>query len=253
MQSPLDIRQTIERYQLEEQRAELSEFDAFIWQDIEIVSVEQLLDFERRYQEYARLFCCCFDSEYAEMTVVDMKDGSMSCLEKGRFQLFSNVFEENIVSQAFISAGLTELETLSIMTFLADISVMYRADSYHYGIPPFVQSLIAILTGALDKLPPYNEMVVRACKEEDPCGFTVGEVFTPGFFITTSADLNWPDISAIRYCIVPLHSNETRARALFLISDNSEKQVTFLEDARFIVEEVRDLGEGRKEIVMSEF
>ena len=252
MQSPLNIQETIERYQLGEQADELIEFDDFIWQDIGIVSVEQLLNFERRYQEYAQTFSCCYDSVYHEMAFVDMGDGSMSCLEKGRFQLFSDRFDSNTVAQAFMSAGLTKLESLSIMTFLADISEMYRADSYQCGIPPFVQSMITILNDALAKLPQYNEAVVRACKEEDPCGFIAGEVITPDFFMTTSADLNWADTSANRYFIYPLRSNKTRARALFMVSDNSEKQVTFLKDTSFRIEEIRDWGDGKKEIVMSE-
>lgn len=252
MTSPLNIQQTIERYQLEEQADELIAFDAFIWQDIDIVSVEQLLEFERGYQGFSRLFNWCYDSEYHEMSFVDMEDGSMSCLEKGQFHLFSSGFDSNTVAQAFMSAGLTKLETLSIMTFLANISEMYRADSYHHGIPPFVRSMITLLNGALAKLPLYNETVVRVCKEEDPLDFIVGEVFTPDFFMTTSADLNWVDTLANRYLISPLQSNETRARALFMVSDNSEKQVTFLKDTRFRIEEIRDWGDGKKEIVMSE-
>ncbi len=252
MQSPLNIKQTVENYSLGDSVDKLIEFDSFIWQDIEIVSVVQLLEFEKQYQEYASIFNHCFDSEVGEFGCVDMKDGSMHCLEKGRFQLFAKEFEQNPVAQAYLEVGLTDLEALVIMTFLADLSVLYRLDSYPYGVPPFVSSIISILDRALRKLPVYNDTVVRACKEHDRCMFKMDEVFSPNFFITTSADLGWADETRNRYRITPLRSDDTKARALFKISDNTEKQVTFLQGTRFRINSIQDWGDGKKEIIMSE-
>ena len=252
MQSPLDIKQTVTKYTLGDCVDKLIEFDTFIWQDIEIVTIEQLLEFEKKYQEYANIFNHCIDSEVGEFGCVDMEDGSMSRLEKGRFQFFADGLEQNPFARAYLDVGLTKLETLVIMTFLADISVLYRFDSYPNGVPPFAKSIIIILNRALEKLPVYNNTVVRECKGHDPCELEVGEVFSPVFFVTTSADLDWVTESRNRYRITPLRSNETKARALFMISDNSEMQVTFLLGTKFIINSIQDWGEGKKEFIMSE-
>ena len=48
MQSPLNIDQTVERYNLDEDMKEsLIAFDNFIWQDCRIESVEELVAFEK--------------------------------------------------------------------------------------------------------------------------------------------------------------------------------------------------------------
>ena len=67
----------------------------------------------------------------------------------------------------------------------------------------------------------------------DRTDFKIGDVYAPGFCLTTSADLNWKDTSVSRYRIVPRKGDKTLARAIYKVHDNTEKQVTFLQDAHF--------------------
>ena len=105
---------------------------------------------------------------------------------------------------------------------------------------------------ALSKLPLYHNEVVRDCLEFDNIGFKVGEVFKPGFCLTTSADLNWKVYSDNRYRIKPLQTGDSKARALFLVNFTPEQQVTFLEKACFRIIGINDWGEGKKEYLMEE-
>ena len=53
MQSPLNISETVQRYGLDEQLTlKLIAFDTFIWQDIKVNTVENLIAFEKNYKEY---------------------------------------------------------------------------------------------------------------------------------------------------------------------------------------------------------
>ena len=108
------------------------------------------------------------------------------------------------------------------------------------------------MNNALAKLPSYSEIVVRACNDYDKADFEVGDVFTPGFCMTCSADITWEDKSENRYIIKPLDEEHTKARNLFDIYDISEKQVTFLQDAKFSITAISDWGEGKKQIKMKE-
>ncbi len=51
---------------------------------------------------------------------------------------------------------------------------------------------------------------------------------------------------------MPLDAEHTKARKLFGIHNISEKQVTFLQDARFRVTGIGDWGEGKKQFEMQE-
>lgn len=254
MQSPLNIDQTVERYNLDEDMKEsLIAFDNFIWQDCRIESVEQLVDYEKEYQRYDKVLDFCYDNEIGEFGSVEMEDGPLRLLHKGRFQQFSKGVKEDPVGKAFMVAGLTELEALLIMVFRADLSGLFRLDAYHYGVPPVAQSLCEILNGALEKLPPASEPLIRKCKEYDKVAFQVGDVFEPGFCLTTSADPTWGDDTSVSlYRITPLDVAHTKARAMYLVNNNTEFQVTFLQDARFRITSINDREEGRKEIVMEE-
>lgn len=137
-------------------------------------------------------------------------------------------------------------------SFLADISGLFRPDAYDYGVPPIVSSLCAILNTALTKFPIFTEDVIRKYIEYDKSDFVVGEVFVPGYCLTTSADPTWGKGKDSLYHIKPSDSDHTKARAIFLVQDNSEKQVTFLKDAKFIITNVQENEQGKKEIWMQE-
>lgn len=251
MKSPLNISETVKRYGLDEQLTlKLIAFDTFIWQDIKVNTVENLIAFEKNYKEYDNEFSLCYDTQMNEYSSVFMCDGEMTLLSKGTFQRISECRDE--LHTKLVNAGLTDLESVYVRAFLADISGLYRKDSYHFGVPPFIQSVCEGLNNALVKLPSYSEIVVRACNDYDKADFEVGDVFTPSFCLTCSADITWEDKSENRYIIKPLDVEHTKARNLFDIYDISEKQVTFLQDAKFSITAICDWGEGKKQIEMKE-
>ena len=253
MNSPLNISETAKRYGLDEDltlKQQLIDFDKFIWQDCQIDTVEKLKEFEKSYQEKGKDFGFCYDSEVGEFAPVYMCNGEMDLLCKGAFQRTADHRGEEHVK--FIEVGLSVLQSIVVLTFLAEISGLYRIDSYHHGAPPFVQSVCETLNNALTKLPAYSETVVRACNDYDRVDFKIGDVFTPGFCLTCSADLTWENESKNRYKITPLDANNTKARKLFGIHNISEQQVTFLQDASFRITGISDWGEGMKQIEMQE-
>lgn len=252
MKSPLDIEETVKRYNLNEApelKEELKAFDQFIWQDCTVNTVAELVAFEKQYQKLGKNPGFCLDSE-EEFSPVHMCDGEMCLLEKGVFQRTAKGGGE--LYAKFVATGLTDLEAVVIITFLAEISGLYRKDAYHYGIPPFVQAVCEILNSAVSKLPAFTGTVVRACNEYDKADFNVGDVFTPGFCLTCSADLTWENKSENRYRIQPLKAEITRARNLHQIHNISEEQVTFLQDAQFCITDIKDWGDGNKEFWMEE-
>ena len=228
-------------------------FDNFIWSECKIESVGQLVAFEKKYQYYDEGFKVCYDNEVGEITCIEMQDGPLSLLLKGRFRQFSEGLQENSFGKAFMAAGLTELEALMIMVFLADISNLFRLDAYNNGVPPIAQSLCEILNGALKKLPPTSIPLTRKCNEYDRVAFRIGDIFKPGFCLTTSSDSTWGDDTAANlYRISTLDVTRTRARALYLVKNNTEYQVSFLQEAQFRVTSIKDRGEGALEISMEE-
>ncbi len=256
MSSPLNIKEAIIRYNLAEEielKQQLIEFDFFIWQGCKIETIDQLVSFEKSYQKYSKGLDFVYDSEVDEFSFVDMCDGPMSLLNRGRFQQFAGGFEECEASQSLMAVGLTDLEALLIRTFFADISGFYRLDAYHFGVPPIVKCLCDILNTALSKLPPYTDEVIRKYNEYDRSDFAIGEAFTPGYCLTTSADPTWGDGNESVYHIKPLDSVHTKARAIFQAYDNSETQVTFLQNASFIITDICKNDGGKKEIWMEEF
>lgn len=255
MKSPLNISETVKRYGLDEdmsQKQQLIAFDSFIWQDCQISTVDELVSFEKKYQKYSEKFEFCFDSEVGEFSPVYMCDGNLDLLCKGAFQRTAKNREKDSLYLKFIEAGLNDLEAVVIITFLAEISGIYRKDSYQFGVPPFIESVCRILNNAISKLPVYTKIVVRACNEYDRADFKIGDIFRPGFCLTTSADQTWKDVSENRYSIKPLDSTHTKARNLFNIRDILEMQVTFLQDAQFLVTGVSDWGDGKKQFEMEE-
>lgn len=82
--------------------------------------------------------------------------------------------------------------------------------------------------------------------------FVVGNVFCPGFCLTTRADLSRQDTSKNRYRIKPLIEGKSKAMAMFMVNNNTEFQVTFLEDICFMITAINKWGDGKREIEMEE-
>lgn len=253
MKSPLNISETARRYGFDEDmtlKQQLIDFDSFIWQDCHITTVDELITFEKEYQECGKDLQFCYDADVNESAPVYMFNGEMPLLCKGTFQKLASGKGE--LHEMFIEAGLTELESVIVRSFLADISGLYRKDAYPFGIPPFVQSVCERLNSGLSKLPAYMGTVVRACNEYDKADFKDGDLFTPNFCLTCSADLAWQNKSENRYKVQPLDVEHTKARNLFQIRNTSEQQVTFLQEAHFLITGVSDWGEGKKQFEMQE-
>ena len=174
----------------------------------------------------------------------------MCLLEKGAFMRTAN--SKGVIYTKCLKNGLSDLEAVVLTTFFAEISGLYRKDAYPYGVPPFVNSVCDLLNSAIDKLPVYTETVVRACNGYDRADFRVGDVFVPGYCLTCSADLTWEKDNENRYRIQPKDIDHTKARALFIVNDIDEEQVSFLQEARFRVTAVNDWGKGKKEYIMEE-
>lgn len=255
MKSPLNISETLKRYGLDEdmsQKQQLIAFDSFIWQDCQISIVDDLVSFEKKYQEYSEQFDFCYDSEVGAFSPVYMCDGELCLLCKGAFQRTAKNREKDSLYLKFIKAGLNDMEAVVVITFLAEISGLYRKDAYHFGIPPFIESVCRVLNNAISKLSAFTKTAVRACNEYDRADFEIGDIFRPGFCLTTSADQTWKNESENRYSIKPLDSEYTKARNIFNIHDISEMQVTFLQDAQFLVTGVSEWGDGKKLFEMEE-
>ena len=253
MKSPLNIEETAARYGLNEDlelKEELIALDSFIWQNCEINTVDDLVVFEKQYQELRKNLDFCYDSEVEEFSPVYMCDGEMCLLEKGAFQRTTKGNGE--LFQMFVAAGLSDLEAVVVITFLVEISGLYRKDAYHHGVPPFVKAVCEILNSGISKLPAYSGTVVRACNDYDKADFHVGDVFSPGYCLTCSADISWENTAENRYKITPLDTEHTKARNLFCIHNILEQQVTFLQNAQFRITGICDWGEGKKQVEMQE-
>ena len=253
MKSPLNIAKTVNRYQLDADKIKLlKSFDSFIWSDFKVNSVEDIIFFEKKYIEYENQFSHCFDSEVGEPSPVYMYDGLLSLISKGSIQKFQSDIEKNCLYSPLKELGLSDLEIVIIATFLADISGLYRKDAYRDGIPPFVDSICTILNDAISKLPIYSGDVVRKCHEYDRFDFKEGDIFMPGFCLTTSKDIKWECKCNNRYKIKTLSNIDTKARDISSIYENGEKQITFLNNAKFIITGVTDWGQGKQQIEMQE-
>lgn len=254
MKSPVNIDEIIDRYGLTDEaelKQQLIAFDNYIWQDCTFETLEQLVYFEKKYQHFAKTFDWFYDSEIGEFGTVEMGKGPMCLLGRGRFQQYADGFYEKKSSQALTNAGLTDLEAVMILAFLADVSGLFRLDAYHYGIPPFVRSLCNTLNAGLSKLPAYTKDVVRKYNEYDKCDFNIGDVFYPGYCLTTSADPTWGDGKENLYHIKSLDTEHTKARAIFQVYDNLEAQVTFLQNASFIITDIQE-NDGKKKVILME-
>lgn len=221
----------------------------FIWQPFEKYSVDEILMFEKQYHELIDKTPLDFTENGFEPH--DFGEGGLVWLSRARFDLLTKADDE--IKARFLSCGCSEREILVIRSFLDFASGMYRTDSYH-RIPPFVAALCCILDSGLRKLPSYEgDYLTRACNDNDRIDFCKGDIFRPGFALTTSADHSWRDKKANRYFITPLESSSTKARSIYKVYNKADEyQVTFTSDAAFIVEDEIEWNDNYKEIYLRE-
>ena len=132
MNSPLNIEETVRRYCLDDElKAQLIAFDKFVWQECVIDSIDQLVAFEKQYQAFDSIFDFLYDTEYGEYTSVDMYNGTMCYLGYGCYQLLAGDTIQDQTAHDFMQAGLTELETVVLKSFRANISGSFWNSSFH--------------------------------------------------------------------------------------------------------------------------
>ena len=196
--------------------------DSFIWEPWPIVDVEDILRFEDMYRKLVECTPEEWDSEDGFIPH-DFGDGSLCLMSKGNFKKTY----EGVVARpkdVFIHWGCSPVESLVLHSFIGSESCLYRKDSYYCHIPPIVNELCRILDCALDKLPHNeNNVLFRACVYEDRNDFSIGDIFAPGYSLTTSADESWQDKSVNRYIIKPLCPLSTQARAIYTVKNNANE------------------------------
>lgn len=226
--------------------------DSFIWGPWQIDSVDDILRFEERYIKLEKSAPCELSLD-AGMMPHDFGDGSLCLMGRGYFKMMSkgSVLRPE---DAFIVAGCTQCESLILHSFIGFDSCLFRKDSYHSHIPPFANNLCKILDNALEKMPRSEcDKLYRACVYEDRDDFEIGELFEPGYSVTTSADSSWRDKSVNRYVIKPLPPEQTKARSIYLVLNKADEyQVSFLSTTRFEITAIESWGENKRVFYMNE-
>lgn len=226
--------------------------DSFIWEPWPIESVEDILRFEERYRDLKKSVPYDWSPEDG-LIPHDSGDGSLCLMARGDFKMMAEgpaLKPDN----AFIAAGCNYCESLVLHSFIGFESCLFRRDSYHARIPPFAISLWQILDQALEKMPLcQSEKLYRACVYEDRDDFVLGELFEPGYSVTTSADSSWLDKPVNKYVIKPLPPEQTKARSIYSVFNKAgEYQVSFLSTARFIITAIDRWGENTRVFYMRE-
>lgn len=226
--------------------------DSFIWAPWPIESVEDIIRFEEKYQELAKSAPDEWSPD-ARLVSHDFGDGSLCLMGRGHFKMMA---EGSALKQedAFIVAGCNQCESLVLHSFIGFESCLFRKDSYHSHIPPFAINLWKILDQALEKMPRCEcEELYRACVYEDRDNFEIGELFEPGYSVTTSANSSWRDKSVNRYVIKPLAPEQTKARSIYPVFNKADEyQVSFLSTAQLIITAVDSWGEDKRVFYMRE-
>ena len=226
--------------------------DSFIWKECSIDSVEDIIRFEGQYQELIKNTPEEWSTDNGFFHH-DFNEGSLSLLARGHFKKMSQSVITN-PNDAFIRVGCSKCESLVIHSFIGFESCLYRKDSYPNGIPPFVDRMCQILDNALDKMPRCEQHILcRACVDEDKKDFKVGDIFEPGYVITTSTDTSWRNEDANRFVIKPLPADQTKARAIYIIYNKAnEFQVSFLSTTKFQITSIENWGNDKKVFYMHE-
>lgn len=226
--------------------------NSFIWKPWPIESIDDILKFERQYQEL--VINTPDDWTYEDGYIPhDFGDGSLCLMGRGHFKIMADAILTN-PNDAFIKAGCTPCESLVLHSFLGFESCLYRRDSYYGHIPPFADNMCQILDNALEKMPCCDCVeLYRACVYGDRENFEIGEVFEPKYTITTSADSLWKDMSVNRFVIKPLPPHLTKARSIYRVHNKAnECQVSFLSSAKFIITFIDNWGESNMVFYMGE-
>ncbi len=197
-----------------------------------------------------------FEQKYSASPIPDMVwiDGDgfqpaeepLHFLRKGRFlQLSSKAKELNG------KCGLSDVEWMILLCFMADISYSFRDDCYYNGTPNVVKEMQIILDSVINKAPRFNgEKLYRFLNYNDKVDFEIGDIYMPSHSLTTTNE-DWGKDRDV-YEIIPLHSPKTKAHSLFCFYNHGEEnQVNFERGAKFVVTDIQMIREFKR-IYLSE-
>lgn len=219
---------------------------AFVYAPFQIKNICDLVDFENKYcQLLSELEFSIGDVSY------DFNECELSLLSRKPFGKVTSLKRDELYDK-FSEYKLDDIEICIIRSFLQQVSGMYRFDAYSYGLPPFAEEIIRRLQTALAKLPSYgNARVVRQLNDYDTLDLLKNDIYEPCYSMTTSANEKWNDGKGNQYVIISLPKESTKAHSI-IFANTSEKQVTFLIGAKFLVDDVVKKKDGSRTIFMHE-
>ena len=173
-------------------------------------------------------------------------------LSRRYFSKFSKTKLSEEELEAIKTYKLSDVEVVVLRCFLADLSCCFRDDYFKscYGkVPETAIELQNILDGVIQKAPKHTgEVLYRHLVDEDRTNFRVGEIFTPGYSLTTTIQ-SW-GYERNCYVITPLPTNETRAHDLYKIRNHgNECQVNFLNGTSFEIMSIEEKLQGRTKFI----
>lgn len=188
-----------------------------------------------------------FEQSYCKNPIPDMVyvDGSgfepgeepLHFLRKGRFtQLAQRACELKGTS------GLSDVEWLILLCFMADLSPYFRSDTYYNGVPNVVKEMQHILDIVISKAPVFSgKKLYRFLKSNDKTDFSVGDCFIPEHSLTTTMEDWGQDCES--YVITPMPPDKTRAHSVcYFYNHGNEMQVNFERGAKFVVTDIQKLN-----------
>ena len=197
-----------------------------------------------------------FEQSYCKTPIPDIVyvDGSgfepgeepLHFLRKGRFtQLAQRARELKGVS------GLSDVEWLILLCFMADLSPYFRSDTYYNGVPNVVKEMQHILDIVISKAPVFSgKKLYRFLKSNDKTDFSIGDCFIPEHSLTTTMEDWGQDCDS--YVITPLPLDKTRAHSLCsFYNHGNEMQVNYERGTKFIVTDIQK-SNGFRRISLSE-
>lgn len=148
-------------------------------------------------------------------------------------------------------SGLSDVEWLMLLCFMADLSPYFRSDTYYNGVPTVVKEMQSVLDHVISKAPIFSgEKLYRFLKSNDRTDFSIGDRFMPEHSLTTTMEDWGQDCDS--YEITPLPPDKTKAHSIcYFHNHGNEKQVNFERGTCFIVTDIQKVN-GFNRISLSE-
>lgn len=154
--------------------------------------------------------------------------------------------------------NITDAEELVFWLMIGKESLYFREDKGN----ECRRKMIDIWERFLSKTPNCESIVVqRYLKFHDRMNFKIGEIWECPFSLTctTNTESYWPlNDNESLYEIHLLNNGNTKAKSVFEIynngidCDNAENQVNFPKNTKFKIEDINEIGNGGKRIILHE-